>query len=100
MQFSLTWPTDKLQLIEVPKAQDILIPGVTIFDQTQLASGHLGFIWETDDVNSGTTLSDGTIIYKLTFKLLGANNSAVIESSVEPKISKFLDVDVNELNMQ
>lgn len=93
MQFSLQWPTDKLQLLSVPSGDDIVIKGTTSLDQTLLSSGKLGFIWETDDFSKGNTLTDNSVVYKLRFKILGANNNtASIQNSITPKNAKFLDV--------
>ena len=99
LQFSIQWPTDKLQLVNVPSGADIVIPGTTTFDQTQLAQGKLGLFWETDNNNGGgTTLSDNSIVYRLKFKLIGANNTtAMIENSATPKPAKFLDVNFTEI---
>lgn len=98
MQFSMEWPTDKLELLSVPAGNNIAIPGTTLFDETQRNSGKLGIIWETDNFNSGTTLPDGSIIYKFTFKLIGQNPStAMISNSNTPKNAKLLNVDGLEL---
>ncbi len=99
MQFSIQWPTDKLQLVNVPSGADIVIPGTTNFDQTQLAQGKLGFIWETDNNSGqGTTLSDNSIVYRLKFKLIGPNNTtAKVENSTTPKLAKFLDANFTEI---
>lgn len=102
MQFSIQWPTDKLELVNVPTGGDILIPGTTNFDQTQLAQGKLGFIWETENnTGGGTTLSDNSVVYRLKFKLIGSTNTkAMIENSTTPKPAKFLDVNFTEIPLR
>ncbi|MFZ1704204.1 MAG: T9SS type A sorting domain-containing protein [Saprospiraceae bacterium] len=102
MQFSLTWPTDKLELVRVPAgSNEILMPGTSLFDQSLLNEGKLGFIWDTDDLVNGTTLSDGSVCFRLTFKLIGPNNStADISSSTTPKSAKFLTNEIEEIPME
>ncbi|MFZ1749989.1 MAG: T9SS type A sorting domain-containing protein, partial [Saprospiraceae bacterium] len=101
MQFSIQWPTDKLELANLPSGSDIGLPGNTIFDQTQLAQGKLGFIWETDNFGSGTTLADNSMAFRLKFKVLGPNNSTLkVENSLTPKVSKFLDVNGAEVPLK
>lgn len=99
MQFSLTWPTDKMRLVNVPTGQqEILISGTTVFDQTLLQTGKLGFIWDTDDLNNGTTMADSVTIYRMKFQLIGPNNtSVIIDASVTPKSQKFLNADLTEV---
>jgi hypothetical protein len=101
MQFSVQWPTDKLELVGLPSGNNILIPGTTLFDETVRSSGKLGIIWETDNFATGTTLADGSVIYKFTFRLIGQNNStATVENSVEPKTAKLLTVDGAEVPLK
>lgn len=102
LQFSIQWPTDKLELVNVPSGADIVIPGTTTFDQTQLAQGKLGLFWETDNNSGGgTTLSDNSVVYRLKFKLIGSNNTtAMIENSTTPKPAKFLDVNFTEIPLR
>jgi hypothetical protein len=91
MQFSISWPKDKLELQTLPGSLQSIIGGTTSLDQTELGKGHLGIIWETDNFSTGTTMPDKTVLYKLRFKILGPNNSSVdLINSKTPKLGKLI----------
>lgn len=98
MQYSISWPTNLLQLVSVPTgSNEILITGTTLFNETERSNGRLGVTWETDDLVSGTTVNDNTVILRFKFILIGANNTeAEINGTTTPLALKFLDVDLNE----
>ncbi len=92
-EFSIQWPTDKLELVSVPSGSDIKISGTTLFNESLRSQGKLGLFWESADLSLGTTLADNTVIYRFKFKILANNGSQVlIQSSDEPRLGKLIDI--------
>ena len=57
--------------------------------------------WETDNFNTGTTLPDKNVVYKLRFKVIGENgSSAAITGSATPKNGKMIDVEGVSSNIE
>ncbi len=98
-EFSIQWPTDKLELVSVPSGSDIKISGTTLFNESLRSQGKLGLFWESADLSLGTTLADNTVIYRFKFKILANNGSQVlIQSSDEPRLGKLIDIN-GEVNV-
>ena len=98
-EFSIQWPTDKLELVSVPSGSDIKISGTTLFNETLLSQGKIGLFWESADLSLGTTLADNTVIYRFKFKILANNGSQVeVQSSDEPLPGKLIDIN-GEVNV-
>lgn len=94
MEFSLSWPQDKLELVSVPSGADIKILGTTLFNETLLNQGKIGAFWEAPDLVNGLTLVDGSTLYRFTFRIKGeTGEQIVIQSSEQPRPVKLIDKD-------
>ncbi len=98
-EFSIQWPTDKLELVSVPSDSDIKISGTTLFNESLLSQGKIGLFWESADLSLGTTLADNTVIYRFKFKILANNGSQVlVQAADEPRLGKLIDIN-GEVNV-
>jgi len=74
MQFTVKWDSTVLQFLEV---NNFFLPflGLEDFGTQNTSGGQLTFAW-TDDAVTGVTLADGSSIFTLVFKVVGALNSS------------------------
>jgi hypothetical protein len=96
--FTIEWPTSMLQLVSVPSGSDIKLSGTTLFNESLLNQGKLGLFWESSDLTNGTTLSNGSVIYRFKFKILANNGQTVtINGANNPVLSKYILSDLKEV---
>ncbi len=75
MQFSFKWDPNVLSLVSVKTAPPVLQNLTnTNFDQSQVSSGKLGFIWD-DPTAAGVTVANGPL-YQLCFAVIGSTGSS------------------------
>jgi gliding motility-associated-like protein len=86
MQFSYKWDPNVLSLVSVKMISPLPLPNLTNtnFDQMQVSSGKLGFIWD-DPTAAGVTIPNNTPIYQLCFAVVGsAGSSTSIKFTADP----------------
>ncbi len=96
--FTIEWPTAMLQLVSVPSGSDIKLSGTTLFNESLLNQGKLGLFWESSDLTNGTTISDGSIVYRFKFKILAnIGQTVTINGANNPVLSKYILNDLKEV---
>ena len=72
IQFSYQWDPNVLSLVSVKMLTPVPLQNLSnsSFDQAQITSGKLGFIWD-DPTAAGVTLPNNTPLYQLCFAVIG-----------------------------
>lgn len=100
MQFSITWSTDKLQLISPVSYTGTKFPGKYYFNETLVSNGVLGVIWEADNLDKGNTIAVNAVCMKLKFRIIGkGDNLTEIKMSTLPFTSMFVDNNMENANL-
>jgi gliding motility-associated-like protein len=70
MEYSVNWNPTVLDFIELQNSDNLTNLNTSSFDEADVDNGNLTVDWSSPG-GSGTTLTDGTIIYTLCFQLIG-----------------------------
>ncbi|MCB0534368.1 MAG: HYR domain-containing protein [Lewinellaceae bacterium] len=75
LQFSMGWDPAVIAFASVGNFNPSLVLNNGNFGTTQTGSGFLGFAW-TSALPSGTTLSDGSVLFSVTFNVVATGNAS------------------------
>ncbi len=96
MQYSMNFDPNELEFIEVTNInlQDL---AASNFGVSDAANGNITLSW-FDSNTTGVTVSDGTVIYEICFKVLGScGTDTNLDFSDNPTIIEVTDADGNEV---
>lgn len=99
MQYSMSWDKDKLQYKGV---QDYNLPylGKPNFGAHKAAEGLLTFLW-VNNALQGTTITNGTALYKVCFDVVGkSGQTATLQITDKPTIIEALDGNEKVIQLQ
>lgn len=106
MQYSIKYDSNVLAIVDYTKIPDVNNPGFLVYDvemgthvgSASVKNGELTFSWSEPSLN-GKTISNGTTLFNIRFKLIGKEcDSSFVSVVNKPLAIEVLDNNFNNVN--